>query len=184
MRPGTVFYMDNFAKCLPVGLPRLATGVFRNCLWTSKGAVVPPTMRGFEVAPIPIDVKAPGVPVDLFNDKLMQIFNDTYTKVDVVRPGFYDRSLSRNIRAIPISDMRNEEEGMESKADRCEYIPLGISEHNVGANVGLLRNLKEYKTVQESTQSYVPVLCDINIFYRIMLVLPYVHIRLSKCSAS
>ena len=175
-KPGTVFYMDNFAKCLPVGIPRLDTGVFRSCLWTAKGALVPPGMIGFEVEPIPLAENAPGVPSNLFSDDLVQILSDTYTKVDRVQPGFYDRSESKNVRAIPISALEITFEEGKYDGERCKYVPVEISEHNVGSNVGLLRNLKEYKPVQEETKSYVPVLCDINIFYRIMLVTLYSQI--------
>jgi hypothetical protein len=78
LQPGAVFYMDNFSKGLPVGIPTLATGTFRHCLWTAKGAFIPPFLAGFDRPDVTLDVKHPGGPPTLQSAELKEVLFRAY----------------------------------------------------------------------------------------------------------
>lgn len=170
MIPGCVFLIDNFAHHYPVGVPTLASGVLKACQWTAKGVLIPPYRLGFETPSFAVDPQLPGVTEQLASDALVYELRELYMSIDLRLEGFYDRSDSRLVNTVPISPDPGVEPAWSRETVKPRYLPLGITQHNIGSNVGLIANLIDLAKTQREMKCYIPLVADSNIFKRVLSV--------------
>ena len=168
--PGCVFLIDNFAHRYPVGVPTLASGVMKGCQWTAKGVLIPPYRLGSETPSFAVDPDRPGITEQLASPELTAELRGLYMSIDIRLEGFYDRSDSRFVNTVPISPDPGVEPAWSRETVKPRYLPLGIGEHNIGSNVGLIANLIELAKTQTEMKCYVPLVADSNIFKRVLSV--------------
>ena len=82
--------------------PPILGGLTRQIDWSVKAAIILDSIRD---SPVSLKVHAnTGMPAldDLFRDYLTAQFIETYTQREKLNPMYYDQSLSKTIRNIPI----------------------------------------------------------------------------------
>jgi hypothetical protein len=116
-------------------------------LWTALGVSVPPAWEGFEQADLSVQADHPGVPADLSNDDRIKELRRMYLQADNPKGALYDQSASRTLWTVPLTLV--DDIGKPTRLNNePKFRPLGIGEQNVGSNIGLIRNLKDYANRQ------------------------------------
>lgn len=105
---------------------------------------------------------------EIFSRAVLDRFERHYRKQEEKEPLFYEHSLSKNVRCVPIKP--DVKEAREAEKDR-KFVPLGILGQNIGSNNGLLKILMDHR-LEELDKRHIPaLLVDCNIYWRIMKVL-------------
>lgn len=169
-RPGVFFYLDNYSKVIPVGIPTLATGVFRQCLWTAQGILCPPYLEGFAEPDYGIRSGDPPLCTAIASDILRDILFSEYKAIDEDSRNLFSKSASRDVRTVPLTVLDSRGRSVRGDVPEPEFLPVGISPHNISSNLGLIRNLLELKTKHAELKAYIPLLSDVNIFRRVLRV--------------
>ena len=135
--------------------------------WSVKAAII---LDSISESPVSLKVYAnTGIPPidEVFGEYSTSHFIATYIKREKLNTMYYDQSLSKFIRDIPIKP--ETEETKKVDLDRF-FIPLGILGHNIGNNAGLFKILMEIRS-EEKEKPFTPaLLVDCNIYWRIMKV--------------
>ena len=110
-----------------------------------------------------------------FEAKLVEKTLSKYDEAEqsmVADPCYFQTSLSRDEKRLPLKPTRDAPEGDE----KVELHPISISASNVSSNVGLvhvLRELKQYYTAEEGSPQYTGFkvfVADVAIYKRILKV--------------
>lgn len=163
-----VIWIDNYAHVLRVNCPTAASGWWRQAQWTAKAAVTLESLKESQLF-----LKSPqseGMPTltELFDPEVTDRFVKYFKIQEDKKPLFFDTSVSKNVRTIPIKP----DVPLANRAhiDR-KFIPLGILAPNIGSNQGLLKVLMDHR-IEEEKKPHIPaLLVDCNIYWRIMKVL-------------
>ena len=169
-KPGVFFYVDNYSKVLPVGIPTLRTGVFRHCLWTAQGILRPPYLEGFAQPDYKVRPNIATVIPAITSTRLRDMLFREYGKVDADNRQLHSPSASRDVRTVPLTVLDENGHAVHGSRPEPDFIPVGILPHNVSGNLGLIRILLELRQKQEQMGSYIPLLADVNIFRRVLRV--------------
>jgi hypothetical protein len=179
----TVMWLDNFSKTLARQVPNLSAGVFSSMLWTGLA------MKVYDGPHVDMSLKSrqgniiPAMPLThkcaSTSDMVAYI-----TRTIQCSDGFskrFDVSLVNRyqINSIP-PKVDTDKLKTEHLRKRCSVsrdglhrlFPFDILSHNIGANIGLMRVIRDSLTELEieDTRRYHVWLVDINIFNRLIKV--------------
>ena len=161
--------VDNYSKIMKVGIPRISSGVFKECLWTVAGLL--PFPDEVQVPRLQVDASKPAVPTDLFSDFRINMLLDQMVDQEDQSLEYFDGSLSKNTKTIPLFDETVLDiMSITCNPARSRFLPAGVERDNIGSNVGLIRTLLRLKEEYAGSDKYVIVLADINIYKRIFKV--------------
>jgi hypothetical protein len=181
--PHTVWW-DNFSKIYGVKCPLIASGAYRNALWT--GVAIRTYNNPTTGRPLTLDVRlsdgavVPAMPASVFCSlghvlELFEVSNET-------GQNYFDSSLVKryNVNTVPLKPDVSATDPVlqnilnESRDGLKHFYPSHLVKHNIGSNKGLLKILRTYYEHNNMhnglCQKYRVLNVDINIFVRIAKV--------------
>lgn len=181
-----MLWIDNFSKTYTRKVPSLsnADSVYHDCLWTGVA------MRKVDLEDQHLNLEVqydqqgqliPAMPEAITNEERIAKIMAWIQYVDEEGMELYDQCCSKDILTIPLTpdkeDAMNIQDYRESIDGMANLYPVELIEKNIGSNVGLLSIINEMLNEMDTHRParYVIVLCDINIFERILRVIAYIH---------
>jgi hypothetical protein len=181
-QPGT-YWMDNFSKTMATGIGSVAKGVWSDCLWAGKAYKLYTGKRKVTMEVITYnDQIVPAMPDD-FGEQVWALKKLVKTLEEEPMDYLADSMVKKyNVTAIPLKPNVTKQEDpkfhaflQKSKDGMADFYPDDIIKHNIGSNDGLLKILRmEYdakKMKNDDLKRYTVLLCDINIFQRVLKVI-------------
>jgi hypothetical protein len=193
-----VTWWDNFSKIYGTRSPTLASGAWRDCLWTGIAVKKMRQLADDEVetcmdllrtlAPAPTLI--PAMPDDLLAEELVEANMATFKAIGEEAVSYYHQRAClvkrHKINNIPLKAVIKESadpvlyaklKNLPSVDGVSEFFPSEIKTHNIGSNEGLLRLMRElYEEKKmggnndEGPQRYEVLNVDMNIFNRCLKV--------------
>jgi len=163
-----VIWLDNYAHVMKVNCPSADSGWWRKAQWTVKAAITLKSLKDNKqfVATHHLDRGMPTL-AKLFDSEVLDRFRKYFKRQEDNDPFFFDKSLSKEIRTIPIKP--NADYVRVADEDR-KFVPLAILPSNIGSNRGLLKLLMDHR-IEETKNPHIPaLLVDCNIYWRVMKV--------------
>ncbi len=157
-----IWWVDNFAKTLGVGVPRIGQQYFKVPKWTALGLKL---LKHPEALLAPLQPGETLMPEELFEDIDIDTVKNMLCQQALQLPGF-DASVSRLLQCIPLVLDDGREVGGGRKV---MFAPRCLVAEDVQSNRGL-------RTILEGVQKEMPIdkvnllLVDVGIFDRAMKV--------------
>jgi hypothetical protein len=180
--PGT-YWLDNFSKPVAVGVGSIDKGVWRDCLWTGRAL-----KRYSGTEPVDMNfLKVDGVVVPAMPDDLMDYMDDLGVLMKSIEGetplSYYANSevVKWDVNLVPLKPVVTKQQDQQlhdllkaKKDGMVDFFPDEIFKVNVGSNLGLVslvrKQYDERKMKSDEVKTYTTMLCDINIFDRVLKV--------------
>jgi hypothetical protein len=179
--------MDNYGKVLKFGTPNLATGLWAPGTWCVQAILAPKIATEVQVDDS-VQMNKPALPTTLFTRSAWNWLNKALKNTPLTN---YQDSVAKDATRVPIKKKRLADDDEadsdrdwddDSDADaqagsepRIKFIPETIHELNPGSNDGLVSWLgQRHRAQSKAGEMYHKrvqlVVCDVNIYYRILKV--------------
>lgn len=171
-------WIDNFSRNYGNRYLRNAVSAYQNCQWT----VIAKHVLGLKLPKVHDETGEliPCLPQDLFQelDLLIATFAEIVVEEEYMSPESFvvrHRLYScppgvPEYRKDEFPELRTAFQMLPTPSNRTQtFVPLRVSDHNISSNVGLLQILTSLIELHNA-ENWLWVLCDINIFKRILKV--------------
>ena len=169
-RPHAV-WVDNFFRIFRWNIPTAQSSIRTDKCFTVSGIVTTPELLGNPTPNRAVDLSfsrefISATPSDLFSEARINEFTRFYVDSEkkVRASTSHEGSVSKDIRRIPL---RLDAQNLQREQ---KFNPRAIEDIDIGSNRGFLDVMKTIEAENKDAKKYIPILCDVNIYKRILKV--------------